>query len=433
MNDQECKRYLENIQNLGIKFGLDNVREVLGSFHHPHRRFSSVLVAGSNGKGSVCAFLARICSLHGFRTGLFTSPHLVDVEERVRVGERLIPRKDFCRLLTDLKNAVERLMTAKKLLNPPTYFEHLCCLAFLYFAEQNVDIAILEVGMGGRFDATNVVEPEVSVITTISAEHQKFLGESLSQIAFEKAGIVKPGIPVVCGVREMEALTTIKNRAAELGAPFFYVFDKKNEFSLKTTDSGNVFNFRFEQEVYSYRTSLLGEHQGRNAAIAIVASRVLGQRWKGLEKEKILLGLESTRWEGRLECVPGKPVVLLDGAHNEEGAVILREYIKKNITAPLVLVFASMRDKNISSIADVLFPLAEKILLTSFPYFRACPPEEIEEIVPAFKKKIRCENNPGKAFSMAQKLAGPDGVVLVAGSLFLVGEIKKITRGAVPS
>ncbi len=428
MNEKDCNRYLEQIQNLGIKFGLDNVREILQSFQNPHCEYPAVLVAGSNGKGSVCAFLARILSLHGFRTGLFTSPHLVDVEERIRIGEDLISRQAFCRLLTTLRKRIEELISAKILLNPPTYFEHLCCLAFLHFSEQKVDFAVLEVGMGGRFDATNVVVPEVSVITTISAEHQRFLGDSLSQIAFEKAGIIKPGVPVVCGAREIEAHTTIKNRAEELGAPFFAVFDRKNDFSERKAGTGHVFDFRMNKEVYTYRPSLLGEHQGRNAAIAIVVSHVLSQVWRKLEKEKIIRGIESTRWEGRLEPIPGEPLVLLDGAHNEEGAVILREYIKKHISAPLVLVFAAMQDKKIERIAEILFPLADKVLLTRFPFFRACPPEKIREKVPAYKKKILCEPDAGKAFRLAQELARPGGVVLVAGSLFLVGEIKKITR-----
>jgi dihydrofolate synthase/folylpolyglutamate synthase len=428
MNEKDCNRYLEQIQNLGIKFGLDNVREILRSFQNPHRRYPAVLVAGSNGKGSVCAFLARILSLHGFRAGLFTSPHLVDVEERIRIGEDLISRQTFCRLLATLKKRIEELISAKILLNPPTYFEHLCCLAFLHFAEERVDFAVLEVGMGGRFDATNVVDPEVSVITTISAEHQRFLGDSLSQIAFEKAGIIKPGIPVVCGARGIEAYTTIKNRAEELGAPFYTVFDRKNDFSERKTGTGYVFDFRMNKEVYTYRPSLPGEHQGRNAAIAIVVSHVLSQGWRKLEKEKILLGIESTRWEGRLESIPGEPLVLLDGAHNEEGAVILREYIKNHVSAPLVLVFAAMQDKKIERIADILFPLADKVLLTRFPYFRACPPEEIREKVPAYEKKILCEPDARKAFRVAKELARPDGVILVAGSLFLIGEIKKIIR-----
>ena len=425
MNEQECKRYLDRIQNLGIKFGLDNVREVLNSFQNPHRKFSSVLVAGSNGKGSVCAFLTQILSLHGFRAGLFTSPHLVDVEERIRIDKELISRRTFCRLLTQLRNNIDKLIEAKKLLNPPTYFEHLCCLAFLYFAEQKVDMAFCEVGMGGRFDATNVVDPEVSVITTISPEHQKFLGESLSQIAQEKSGIIKPGVPVVCGVQSQDATITIKRRAGELGAPFYGVFDKEDNFEGQKTARGYIFSFRMGRETFNYEPALPGKHQGRNAAVAIVAARVLGQRWKKLEKGKIIQGIQTTRWEGRLEVLSRNPLVLLDGAHNEEGAEALMDYIREFVPSPPVLVYGSMRDKKVERIASLLFPLARTVILTRFPYYRSCPPEDLAERVSGSSKRIICEQDAGKALRMAKRLAGPGGTVIVAGSLFLVGEVKK--------
>ncbi len=430
MNEQECRRYLDKIQNLGIKFGLDNVQEILQAFDDPHRKFPSVLVAGTNGKGSVCAFLTRILSVHGFRAGLFTSPHLVDVKERIRIGEDVIPRKIFCRLLTELKNKIEILLSKRKLLNPPTYFEHLSCLAFLYFAEQRVDMAFLEVGMGGRFDATNVVDPMVSVITTISAEHQKFLGESLSQIAAEKAGIVKSGVPVICGVRTKQAYRTIKKKAEELGAPFFGIFDREENFIREKTSDGYVFRLCFDDDVYSYSPSLMGEHQGRNAAVAIAASRILHTRWRELDVDKIIQGVQTTRWDGRLEKISEEPLVLLDGAHNEEGAIALRDYIREFVPSPLILVFAAMRDKKIERIANILFPLAKKVIFTSFPYFRAFQPEELKETIRSARKGTICEPDAEKAFRMAQILAGSSGAVVVTGSLFLVGAVKKISRSS---
>jgi len=431
MNHQECLKYLEKIQNLGIKFGLDNVQEILSAFHDPHLKYPSVLVAGSNGKGSVCAMLARILALHGLRVGLFSSPHLVDVEERIRIGENFIPRSTFCRLLTELREKIDRLVAEKKLLNPPTYFEHICCLAFLYFGEEQVDLALLEVGMGGRFDATNVVNPLVSVITTISAEHQKFLGENLSQIASEKAGIIKPGIPVVCGVEDKEAYQTIKRKAEELEAPFFGLYDRKGSLSKQKTENGYVFRFRMDGETYTYEPYLQGEHQGRNAAIAIAASQVLSQGWKQLNKDKIVQGIQTARWEGRLEVISLHPLIILDGAHNEEGAMALQKYIKDFIAPPFILVFAAMRDKKVDKIADQLFPLAEKVILTWFSYFRAATPEELWEKALRYKDRILCEPDVGRAYRMAQDLAGPTGTVLIAGSLFLVGEIKKLQRQAV--
>ena len=425
MNYEQCLRYLEKIQNLGIKFGLGNVRTILSSFDNPHNSYRSLLVAGSNGKGSVCAMLTRILTLHNYRAGLFTSPHLVRVEERIRIGKRPIPARSFSRVLTALRERIEDLIASKKLLSPPTYFELLTCLALLYFEEQKVDMAVLEVGMGGRFDATNVVEPTASVIVTISEEHQKFLGERLSQIAFEKAGIVKHSVPVVCGVERGDAYETIKKRAEELRAPFHGVFAREGCFHIRKTGKGHSFIYREDGEVYHFSPSLRGEHQGKNAAIAIVAAEQLTQRWRRLERKKIIEGIEKTEWDGRLEVLSNKPLVILDGAHNEEGARALKKYAEDFLPSPLVLVFAVMRDKKIAKIADTLFPLADKIILTSFPYFKAAKPEDIRNEVQSFKNRIILEPDVKKALDLALKSAGSSGCVLVAGSLFLVGEIKK--------
>lgn len=428
MKYEQCLKYLEKIQNLGIKFGLDNVRTILSSFKNPHQKYPSVLVAGTNGKGSVCAMLTQILIHHDLRPGLFTSPHLVKPEERIRIGNRLIPSRDFCRILTVLKARIEELIASKKLRTPPTYFELLTCLALVYFEEQKADIAVLEVGMGGRFDATNVVKPCVSVITTISGEHQKFLGESLNQIAREKAGIVKPGVPVVCGVEEAGAYQTIKKRAEELKAPFYGVFNRKDSFSVRKTKTEYSFIYRSDEERYVFSPSLQGEHQGRNAAVAIAACEQLSTGWKRLEKDKIIEGIEETRWAGRLEVVSREPLVILDGAHNVEGALALKKYIEDSLPSPLIFLFAVMRDKEIEKIADILFPQAEKVILTRFPYFKAASPDDIETKTPGYQDRIIKEPDPRKALKLAVRRAGPDGCVVAAGSLFLVGEIKKIIK-----
>ncbi len=426
MKYEQCLKYLDKIQNLGIKFGLDNVRTILSSFKDPHQKYASVLVAGTNGKGSVCAMLTQILTFHDLRVGLFTSPHLIIPEERVRIGSRLISSRDFCRVLTALKVRIEDLITSKKLLNPPTYFELLTCLALVYFEEQKTDIAVLEVGMGGRFDATNVVKPCVSVITTISGEHQKFLGESLNQIASEKAGIVKPGVPVVCGVEETGAYQTIKKRAGELNAPFTGVFHRKESFSVRKTEREHSFVYQSDGEKYEFSPSLQGEHQGRNAAVTIAACEQLSKGWKRLEKDKIIEGIERTRWEGRLEVVSRKPLVILDGAHNVEGALALKKYIEDGLPSPLVFLFAVMRDKEIEKIADILFPLAEKVILTRFSYFKAASPDDIETKTSGYQDRIIKEPDSRKALKLAVRSAGAEGCVVVAGSLFLVGEIKKM-------
>jgi dihydrofolate synthase/folylpolyglutamate synthase len=428
MNYGQCQRYLQEILDSGVKFGLDNVRTVLTALANPHLAYPSVLVAGTNGKGSVCAMLARVFSRHGFRTGLYTSPHLVRVEERIRIGDTLIPRRDFCRLLGRLKTVILELIGSGKLESPPTYFEILTILGLLYFRERKVDIAVLEVGMGGRLDATNVVTPLVSVITTVGRDHQEFLGGTLAEIAFEKAGIIKPGVPVVCGLTPGIARDVIKRRAREVGAPFRGVFDEPGNLQARKQKDGHRFSFRFEGEVFVFSPELRGQHQGRNAAVAIAAAVEIGRRWRRLPKRRIIQGVREARWEGRLESILRRPRVVLDGAHNEAGARVVAVYAREFLPRPLTLVFAIMKDKNIRRVSALLFPLAETIILTSVPLPRAASPEMIFSLAPVRGKKTFLEPDPKRAVQKAIEMAPPRGSVLITGSLFLVGEVKKLFR-----
>ena len=426
MNYGQCQRYLQEILESGVKFGLDNVRTVLIALGDPHLAYPSVLVAGTNGKGSVCAMLARALSRHGFRTGLYTSPHLISVEERIRIADTPIPRHDFCRLLGRLKTVIIKLIASGKLESPPTYFEILTILALLYFRERNVDIAVLEVGMGGRLDATNVVLPLVSVITTVSRDHQEFLGRTLAKIAFEKAGIIKPGVPVVCGLAPGMAHDVIKRRARELGAPFRGVFDEPGALQAQRQKDGFRFSFRFGGEGFTFSPGLRGEHQGRNASVAIAALVELGRRWKRLHKERIVQAVQEARWDGRLEFVLRRPLVVLDGAHNEAGARVVAAYARDFLPRPLTLVFGIMKDKNIRRVSALLFPLAETIILTSVPLLRSASPELVFYLAKVRGKKTFLEPDPKRAVQKAVQMTPLGGSILITGSLFLVGEAKKL-------
>jgi len=430
MNYRQCLLYLEQIQNLGIKFGLDNVRTILASLENPHRNYPSILVAGSNGKGSVCAMLTRILSIHGLKVGLYTSPHLRCYEERIRVGQDLIAAKAFIRIMTRLRSRIERLMSQGKLASPPTHFEHLTCAALMHFAEKKVDIAVLEVGMGGRFDATNVVDPVLSVITTISEEHQKSLGETLEEIAFEKAGIIKAGVPVVCGAEAGAAVRVISEQARLREAPFVRVFGPESALIGERSPEGYTFRYRYRGEDFSYSPSLNGRYQGKNGAVALVTALTLSSRWRPLDRNKILAGIAATRWEGRLETWGENPLVILDGAHNREGAEALRDHIRENTLNPLVLVFATMQDKKIEELSALLFPLAQRVILTHFPYRRAASPEEIARRSASFRDRLEIEPDAARALSRARELATPDGAVIVTGSLFLVGAVKQMMPDA---
>ena len=442
MNYAQSLRYLEQVQTLGIKFGLDNVRAVLSQLGNPERAYPSVIVAGSNGKGSVCAMLDRIVTVHGKKPGLYTSPHLLHPEERIRVNSIPVGRELFSRCLSTVRAAIDGLIARGTLLTPPTYFETTTCLASVCFRELKVDMAFLEVGMGGRFDATNAVKPILSVITTISAEHQKFLGDTLGQIAFEKAGIISGGVPVVCGVEPDEAYSVIRDRAEELGAPFVSVW--RDGRSLKALKEKFGYSFKYggdsSHAAYDFTPSLPGLHQGKNAATAIRAAEEISRLWKPLREDKVVEGIESAAWPGRLEHLDTDPPVVLDGAHNPEGAEALRAYAEAFLPRPVTLIFAAMRDKDVGAVAGILFPAADRILLTTFPYFKARTPEELLAFAPV-EQRARCALQPDLRSALMEaapslfdrgKSGGPAprGSLLIAGSLFLIGEAKKILESA---
>jgi dihydrofolate synthase/folylpolyglutamate synthase len=268
------------------------------------------------------------------------------------------------------------------------------------------------------------------VITSIALDHREHLGETLSAIAFEKAGIIKPGVPIVCGPDRGPALKVIKARAAELGAPWRPVFGRGRELLAAKVPAGIRFRYTVDGEAYEFVPGLKGEHQGFNAATAIVALRELGRVAIPPSRQAILRGLASVRWEGRLEIVGRRPTVLLDGAHNEDGARALARYVRDQVRGPVVLVFAMMRDKSIRRAARHLFPPARRVVLTSIPFARAETPEAILRALPEFRRKIIIEPDLVQALRLARREAGPSGTVLVAGSLYLVGEVKKLRRRA---
>jgi dihydrofolate synthase/folylpolyglutamate synthase len=422
------RRYLDDLQRFGIKLGLDNIRALCAAFGDPQKAFPAVHVAGTNGKGSVCAILAAILGRAGYRVGLYTSPHLVRVEERIRVDGRMIPARDFDRLLGKIKDGVDTLLRAGRLKTPPTYFEAVTALAFLYFREKKADVAVVEVGLGGRYDATNIVRPLVAVITSISRDHEEHLGRTIAKIAVEKAGIIKPGVPVVSGIRDERAERVVEAVAAGKRAPLVRVFGTPGSLLARRGRGRWIFEYNLGGEVFRFRPRLAGAHQGENAAVAIAAARSLGRISRPLGAEAIVRGIEEVKWEGRLEEAGRRPRLLLDGAHNEGGMRVLRAYIETEVPRPPVILFAMMKDKAVGRAVRTLFPAAGTIILTSIPFERAATPAEVLARAGAFEKKILVEPDPRKALALARRTAGREGTVIAAGSLYLVGKIKEIMK-----
>ena len=426
MTPSEGRDYLGHLQHFGIKLGLENIASLCAALGNPQNRFLSVHVAGTNGKGSVSAMLDAVMRAHGLRTGLYTSPHLARIEERIRVDGRRVSSKRFLELLARLKETIDGLMAGRRLVYHPTYFEVVTALAFLEFAERKVDVAVLEVGLGGRFDATNVVRPLVSVITTIAKDHEKHLGSTLEKIAFEKAGIIKPGVPVVCGVRGGAALREIRRVARERDAPLIEAFGPGRPLEAAPVRNGFRFSYRGERGRYVFSPALAGRHQGANAAVAIAAAEVLSRTWKPFDKARIIRAVRETRWEGRLETVRRRPLVILDGAHNVEGAESLAAHIRESVRRRVVLVFAAMQDKDLRSMARILFPVASTVVLTRVPYKRSAAPEELLSAAPPFAGRVLLEPGTRKAVDLALKESRGRTPVVIAGSLFLIGEIKRL-------
>jgi len=424
-----CQHYLDQAQLFGIKLGLDNIKAMLTSQDQPEKNFPSIQVAGTNGKGSVSAMLERIFRLNGFKTGLYTSPHLVNVRERIRLNGRMIPEKTFCHLLLDIKKREKKLKKTGEVSGSLTFFEILTLCAFNYFSQEAVDLAVLEVGMGGRFDATNVVRPEISVITSISYDHQQYLGKTIAEIATEKAGVIKRGVPCLAGVRNQTALGVIKKKCQEVGSPLIEVFGKGRKLTYKQIRDGYIFTYETPGASYHYKPSLPGLHQGENAAIAIATAEVMQKLGYQIKNDRMLEALETVVWPGRLEIISRTPLVILDGGHNEDGARVISDYIKESVAQPVILVFAIMKDKDVKKVGSRLFPLASRIILTRPSLARAAHPEDIARQLPEFSPRFFLEEDVASALRLALTLSEGKVPVIVVGSLYLVGEARRFFFG----
>jgi dihydrofolate synthase/folylpolyglutamate synthase len=441
----------ELTQTPSHKFDLAHMRVLLGALNHPERKFPGVLIAGTNGKGSTAATLASILRASGLRAGLYTSPHLVRINERIRINGDEISDDDFALLHDVVDRTAERLVEEGELPWHPSFFEMLTAIAFEYFAQDKVEIAVLEVGMGGRLDATNVIDPRVSVITDISLDHQKFLGNTLVEIAREKAGIIRPGGVVVTLPQQPQANDVIGNTILDLAAqgvsavPYVppvspgsaLYFGRSPGENLRIAEvaenggaQGQGHISRYPLQVMGKQilveTPLVGRHQLRNIALAIATAEVLSHQGFAITPESIERGIRETRWPGRFQVIPAegdRPEYVFDVAHNPAGAWALRSTLSTCYgDRALTFVFGAMRDKAIGEIAEILFPLAERVIATRADNPRSATPEEIREAAARTSTDIDEAGDVAAALDRALSAAGPQGVVVITGSIYIVGE-----------
>jgi dihydrofolate synthase/folylpolyglutamate synthase len=427
MDYTEALQRLHSLARFGSKPGLERITALLERLGRPQDKVPAVHIAGTNGKGSVAALLSSICQAAGCRTGLFTSPHLVRYNERIRLDGRPISDDE----LADLIAQVWPLVKDEGLIGEyghPTEFELGTALAFLCFAELGVDLMIIEVGLGGRLDATNVIIPEAAVITKIAMDHAMQLGSTLGSIAKEKAGIIKEGRPVVSGPQEDEAREVIARVAQERRAPLLQVGSDVEYELIDWGLWGTKLNYRGRLwREKGLTMGLAGPHQAVNGATALAAAEVLVEEGWDISPEAVREGLRSARWPGRFEMVQERPPVIFDGAHNPDGARALSQALAGAFPGrPIIYVMAVLGEKDRAKILEALLPLGEKVVFTRPSSSRSAPsdPAELVELASPYGIESHSEGDPRQALAWAMEQAGETGVVCICGSLYLVGELR---------
>ena len=429
MNFDEAVQYLLSLghETLAIKLGLRNTEVLLESLGNPHSAYHSVQIAGTNGKGSTAVMLDSICRAAGIHTGLYTSPHLVTITERIQIGGNRISNAEFAREATKVRIAAEKLVAQGKLEALPTFFEHVTAIALSVFREAGVELAILETGLGGRLDATSVAAAETVAITPIALDHQNYLGETIEEIASEKAAIIRPGVTAIIARQPAPALEVIVKRSADVSiSPSI---DECRASVQNATRDGRL-TVSFETNSGRYENVLLGlrgRHQITNAGVAIRIAESLRRLNFEIENASIVEGLQNATHAGRLELQLGTPSFLFDGAHNTSGAQALRHYLDEFGFRP-TLIFGAMRDKKLEEIAAVLFPAADQVILTRPDSPRSASVTELQRLATGIldPRKVTATQSATGALQKALAVTPSDGIVCVTGSLYLVGEIKTI-------
>ncbi len=430
MNYKQSLSWLYGLEGHGIKLGLSNIRRVLEHFGGPHFAYPIILVAGTNGKGSVASFIAHILREAGLKIGLYTSPHLITIRERISIlqddKKSDISRADFAYLTEELKKEIKKIFDCPPY-SRPTFFEVLTALSFLYFKKAKIDAAVYEVGLGGRLDATNVSEPLLSVITSIGLEHTNYLGKTLSSIAKEKGGIIRENTPLITGA-EGEALDTLTELAKEKNAPIFiygkdfFVKNYKEDFFRQTLDIKCI-----KSSYPNVLINLKGKWQHLNASLAVAASEILSEKFP-IKKEHIYKGLQETTWPGRLEVIGKEPIFILDGAHNPQAAKILKEEIAKlkATGSNIKMIFGVLKDKDRQQIMEEIFPIADEIILSRPINERAVSLNILKKEGKVYNQNITISKNLSMTIKELKKDKCRNNIILVCGSLYLVGEARSI-------
>ena len=415
MNKTYPYAYLSSLNVDSMRFGLESITELLMRLGNPQNSYKTILIAGTNGKGSTAAMTASILHSAGYKVSLYTSPHLIDVRERIVVSGRKITKKEFSQAVTDVKS---------KLKQQVTYFEFLTAAAFLYFQRQQVDIAVLEVGLGGRLDATNVCKPFVSVITNIGFDHTAYLGSSLRAIAREKAGIIKRSGVCITAAKQKQVLEVLNSVCLDRRAKLYCL---GRDIKIKRQKDGLLTYQGLQRNLKNLPLPLRGSHQCSNAALALAAVELCGKNGFQVDDAAISRGLANTHWEARLEILQNNPLFLIDGAHNPAGMRVLCQALKRDFSyRRLIFIFGALADKNYREMLRIIALLSPKIIVTQLKAGRAVPVDDMKRVLNKRGYPVIITENVGKAIERAQAIACRQDLICATGSLYLAGEVKQI-------
>ncbi|NLL62077.1 MAG: bifunctional folylpolyglutamate synthase/dihydrofolate synthase [Candidatus Atribacteria bacterium] len=424
---KEAIDYIYNLNKYGIKLGLNNISGLLSIFDNPHLKTKVIHIAGTNGKGSTAAVLHSILQKANYKVGLYTSPHLVSFQERMKINGEYITQDEVCALLKRLKPAIKKIAHTEGYKHP-TFFEVVTAMAFLYFYEKNVDFAIMEVGLGGRLDATNICRPLVSIVTHLGFDHMEQLGNTLSEIAAEKGAIIKQNTAIISGQQLPEAAQVIEKIAQEKEAPLYIYGEQFKAVLENSLLKGNYFNYSgIYYKIINLFVPLAGEYQLENASLAIAAAELLNNNGFKINKESIIEGARHAQWPGRFEIIREKPLVILDGAHNPDGVTQFMKNLKRLIPDKnIIAVLGVFQDKDFTAIVKTIVTQINKVILTMADNPRATPTTVLMEEVSRYmdKKHISETNSVAAAIDKALQIAREDEIIIITGSLYTVGEAK---------
>ncbi|MGI6706461.1 MAG: bifunctional folylpolyglutamate synthase/dihydrofolate synthase [Clostridia bacterium] len=427
MNYEESIEYIHSTSKFGSKLGLRNITVLLDLLGNPQESFLSVHVGGTNGKGSTCAYVESVLRHAGFKVGMFISPYLEKFTERIQVNGQQIPEDHLSRITTRVRSMVEKMVSMGHA--HPTEFEIVTAIGFCYFKEQKVDIAVVEVGLGGRLDSTNVIQSLVSVITSISYDHMHVLGNSLEQIAYEKAGIIKEGGTVVLYPQEAEAEQVIKRVCHERKARLYDVSQARIEVA-KSEIGKQIFSFSYgDYQFNDIMIGMIGRHQIMNAAAALMAIIALKEKGYSIPNDAVFKGFTNSRWPGRFEMMTHDPMIILDGAHNGQGARILCQTVEEYLeNKRIILVTGMLQDKEVSKMVKHFAGMATKVIVTTPDGPRAMDPHHLADEFKRYDLSVDVEPDSSKAIRHALALYSPETAIVVAGSLYLVGNVRTILK-----